>query len=247
VDRKLNFNIQRVLCHAEAGNAWAQLTMAEHHKDFDTAKHDMAARKWYALAALSREPYVRLEGRYMIATNILNRTKANLPYRDRQKAVAMLKEVADSLHPKAPKAQLAYGMLLTSAPDVPRDMIKGMVYLRKAAGDNPAVAAERLGQIYFYGESGIKPDRIAAKQWYELAANTGCAHSQYMCGLICTTDKTLQFTNAEGMKWLRMAAAQKHEPAISWLRDTVRMFKAGLRQALPSAKQGALPPQYTRH
>lgn len=129
-------------------------------------------------------------------------------------------EASDLLQPLASQgnavAQYQLGLIHYYGQGVPEDEKQAIHWWKQAAAQGSAEAMYQLGSAYLYGSqaSGFvpDPDREAAI-WYFQAASKGHAEAQYHLGLLFLAGKGVVENRQEAARWLRKAAAQKHQEA----------------------------------
>lgn len=110
-------------------------------------------------------------------------------------------------------AQKDLGGMYVKGEDAPKDITKGIEWLRKSADQKNAEAQCMLGDIYFYEDLGQK-DIGESLKWYQLAADQGHARAQFRIGLMHAEGIGVVKDGAEAIKWLRKAADQEHTDAL---------------------------------
>lgn len=126
-------------------------------------------------------------------------------------------------------AQYVLGHMYCVGQGVPKDMVKGLFWYRRAADQGFAPGQLALGTMYYNGE-GVKQDYTLAAKWFRLAAERGYDRAQsnlaamYMNGTGVPQDYTL------AIKWFRAAANQGYAPAQYTLS---RMYSDGTGMSKP--------------
>lgn len=93
---------------------------------------------------------------------------------------------------------------------------EGMQLLQTQAAQGNAEAQNKLGKLYFRGQS-VPPNNTTAREWFEKSAAQGNADAQYNIGFLY--DKA-QEDYAKALEWYQKAAAQRHADAqynLGWL------------------------------
>ena len=75
------------------------------------------------------------------------------------------------------------------------------------------MAQLKLGEIYLKGVDQIDKDYFIAHKWLKKAAERGEPNAQYHLGDIYRKGLGVQKSNAEAVKWFRLAAKQGHNKA----------------------------------
>lgn len=104
-----------------------------------------------------------------------------------------------------------------------------------AQGDDPSQAALQLGVRYYQGD-GVPKDRKLAITWLRRAADKGNAKGQFLLSVLLLGDENPQ-VKAEGMDWLRKAAAQKYPAALTEMGIKAFNGQDGVRKDEPAALQ----------
>lgn len=117
-------------------------------------------------------------------------------------SLAELQKASDS---GTPEAQAAFGEMLVTGDQVPKDVTKGVELLAKAATAKQATAAFRLGKLYEDGD-GVAPDAGKALEYYLQAARAGVSEAQYNLGAMYVSARDgLKRDYKEGLAWLIVA------------------------------------------
>ena len=93
---------------------------------------------------------------------------------------------------------------------------EGMQLLQTQAAQGNAEAQNKLGKLYFRGQS-VPPNNTTAREWFEKSAAQGNADAQNNLGFLY--DKG-QGDYAKAQEWYRKASAQRHAAAqsnLGWL------------------------------
>jgi TPR repeat protein len=91
------------------------------------------------------------------------------------------------------------------------------------AGDLGSLDAQRdLGALYATGEWTGPKDPGLAVQWYRRAAERGHCDAQYNLGFMYVLGEGVQSDHEEGLRWLRLAAAQEEGSAMRLIADLYR-------------------------
>ncbi len=117
-----------------------------------------------------------------------------------------------------PEAQYRIGLMYEFGKGYPQDKARGIVWFRKAAGQNHAAAQTELAIIYATGD-GVAQDNMQAFDWFQKGATLGNPTAQYNLGLLYAKGQGAKLDNAQAIAWWRKAAAQGM---------TVAQFKLGV-------------------
>jgi hypothetical protein len=103
-----------------------------------------------------------------------------------------------------PFAQCIMGVMYQNGRGVPKNVHTAIGWYMKSAKQGYSVAEEHLGEIYQYGEQGIKQDNKEAADWYRRAAHHGNQKAQM--ALFKMFVKSHEPNEAaEGRSWLAQA------------------------------------------
>ena len=91
------------------------------------------------------------------------------------------------------------------------------------AGELGSLDAQRdLGALYATGDWTGPKDSVQAVQWYRRAAERGHSDAQYNLGFMYLLGEGVQSDPDEGLRWLRLAAAQGEGSAMRLMADLYR-------------------------
>ena len=110
------------------------------------------------------------------------------------------------------KAQNNLGNLYDSGDGVRQNYEEAVKWYRKAAEQGLDAAQYNLGRMYHYGR-GVEQDSVKAEEWLRKSAEQGYAAAQFRLGVVYKKAKKY----VEALKWLKKAAEQKDEWAMSEL------------------------------
>jgi TPR repeat protein len=105
------------------------------------------------------------------------------------------------------EAQYRIGLMYEYGKGYPQDKAQGIVWFRKAAGQNHAAAQTELGILYVTGD-GVTQDDAQAVAWFQKAAPLGNTTAQYNLGLLYAKGQGVKLDVAQAIAWWRKAAAQ---------------------------------------
>ena len=119
-----------------------------------------------------------------------------------------------------PQAQATIGALyLKGLPGLlEQDHKEGISLLSKAVTQKSLTARFNLAMAYYNGD-GVKQDTKKASQWLRVAVRQNFSEAQYTLGVMLLEGKDgIQKNTAEGVGFLKAAASQGHQPAITYLK-----------------------------
>ena len=90
-------------------------------------------------------------------------------------------------------------------------------YFRNAAGTGHNKAANKLGDIYYYGE-GTPKDAGKAHAFYLMAAENGDSYGMYSVAYMILNGEIYWVDKSVGKQWLKKAADLGNESAINLLK-----------------------------
>lgn len=111
------------------------------------------------------------------------------------------------------QAKYQVGLMYIDGEDAPKDVTEGVRWLQSAAIGDHALAQLKLGEIYLNGVERIEKDYMIAHKWLKKAAVSGEPDAQYHLGNIYRKGLGVKKSNAEAVKWFRLAAKQGHGKA----------------------------------
>ena len=103
------------------------------------------------------------------------------------------------------ETQFHRGTLYETGNGVQQDYAQAVLWYRKAAEQNLAIAQYRLGVLYANGV-GVPLDKSQAAAWFQKAADQGYAYAQELLGLDYLTGEGVQRDYSEAYFWLVIAA-----------------------------------------
>ncbi|NWG54841.1 MAG: sel1 repeat family protein, partial [Hydrogenophilaceae bacterium] len=83
---------------------------------------------------------------------------------------------------------------------------EGVALLRRAAGQDLAMAQYRLAKLYERGEAGVPQDIRQARQWTERAANNGNRRAMHDLGVFYARGEGAPLDEQAAFRWFRQAA-----------------------------------------
>lgn len=106
-----------------------------------------------------------------------------------------------------PAALAAFGEMLLTGDQAPKDVARGIAMLERAAQAGQANAAFRLGKVYDDGELAAR-DAVKAIDYYRQAALASVSEAQYNLGSLYVSARGVKRDYKEGLAWL--IVARKH-------------------------------------
>ncbi len=106
-----------------------------------------------------------------------------------------------------PQAEFFLARHYADGPQVSRDYVKAVQYLRQAASQGYAPAQTGLGSCYAHGE-GVPQDKIEAVQWYRRAAFQGEPLAEYCFGNAYAQGIGWPKDISKAVAWWQKAAGQ---------------------------------------
>jgi TPR repeat protein len=110
-------------------------------------------------------------------------------------------------------AKYKVGVMYLEGANAPQDTQEGIRWLQSAANSNHTLAQLELGKIYLSGRPSIEKDYVIAMKWLEKAAESGDPNAQFHLANMYRKGLGVSKSNAEAVKWFRLAAKQGHEEA----------------------------------
>jgi hypothetical protein len=110
-------------------------------------------------------------------------------------------------------AKYEVGVMYIEGQSAPQDTQEGIRWLQSAANNEHVLAQLELGKIYLNGAPSVEADYLIALKWLEKAAQSGNADAQYHLGSMYRRGLGITKSNAEAVKWFRLAAKQGHKEA----------------------------------
>ena len=105
--------------------------------------------------------------------------------------------------------------------------------LMESANQGIAEAQNRVGELYYYGEGGVKQDYSQAMKWYLKAANQGNALAQINIGDLYYLGQGVKQDYSQAMEWYSKA---KNEGRLEKLRQKIYRLGFATIMAVYSAK-----------
>jgi TPR repeat protein len=115
------------------------------------------------------------------------------------------------------KAQFNLGMMCEAGFGTKKNITDAMKWLRKAANQGDALAADRIS--YFYHDGiGVKADSTESAKWCRIAAESGYANAQNYLGMMYEDGDGVPKDIIQAYMWNTLAAAQNNIDAIGVLK-----------------------------
>lgn len=178
------------------------------------------ASHWFSMAAAQGSK----EAMYYLG--LIHYTGKDVP-QDKQKALNYWQQAAEG---GVAEAQFRLGVELAQA-QTAEAVQQGVRWLTQAVGQAaaaPGVAAQAacsLGYIYASGKPGIAKNMTEAARWYKIAADGGDASAQLVYAIMLLQGEPVAKDEAQGLRYLRLAAGQDVPAAITLL---VKMIRSGV-------------------
>ncbi|MBZ5523321.1 MAG: sel1 repeat family protein [Acidobacteriia bacterium] len=183
----------KLLAKAKAGDASAQLAMAEKQTDASVAAG------WYRQAAKqgNARAQAALGLMYLQGKGVSkDETQGNL----------WIQKSADGGFPLAQRLMCSRSL---SQDDYARNA-RTLEWCEKAAAQNDPVAESILGQMYLMGK-GVKKDLPQAADWFRKSAEQGNGVAQMSLGRMCLLGMGTKQDAAESYFWLKLASLGQNE------------------------------------
>jgi TPR repeat protein len=135
------------------------------------------------------------------------------------------------------EAQFLIGRKYYTGKDIQKDTNEAIKWLELAATQKHTKAQFQLGKIYFYGESGIRPNYLYALSYLKGAAKNNYAEAQFELGNFYLMGKTENVNYPEAIKWYRAAAEQQHVRAMVELGKILNEGRGGINPQPDQARQ----------
>jgi TPR repeat protein len=119
------------------------------------------------------------------------------------------------------ETQFHRGTLYETGNGVQQDYAQAVLWYRKAAEQNLAIAQYRLGVLYANGV-GVPLDKSQAAAWFQKAADQGYVYAQVMLGSDYLTGDGVQRDYAEAYFWFDIACASNAREVVAGQRATMR-------------------------
>lgn len=197
-------NVEKVIAKAKAGDAEAQMALAQRYRFGVGVPQDSAAAvEWFKKAAEQGNVQGQFSVGYMYAAGE-NGFEVNPA-----KAAEWYRKAAGNGHLNA---QLNLGMMYKTGAGVEKNMATALLWLQKAANQGYASAQMNLGMMYKDGD-GVEKNMATALSWFHKAADQGYASAQMTLGTMYKTGAGVEKNMGTALFWLQKAADQGYVPA----------------------------------
>ena len=119
-----------------------------------------------------------------------------------------------------PRAQCAFGLMLSSGRGGGTDPVAAARWLQRAAEQGHPLACYSLGAAYAEGR-GVPADADVALQWYSRAAELGDREAMHALGMLCSADGASPEDLERAVAWWRWAAARGVPASMRSLGDAL--------------------------
>lgn len=123
-----------------------------------------------------------------------------------------LKELQAAAAKGNPRAEAALGEILLRGDGLPRDDVRAVTLLEKAARTGHSGAAFRLGMLLTHGENGVARDPARAMAYFKAAAAGGEAEAFFNIGVSHANGRGVKRNYAEALGWLIVARQRGADP-----------------------------------
>lgn len=144
--------------------------------------------------------------------------------------------IATSARQGNPVAELNLGVRILVRAHTQHDRSMGVMWVRRAADANLAMAQDRLGSMYLNGIE-VPQDTATAIQWLQCAAKRGAPAAQLKLGQLYAVGALLPVDKAKAYYWYSVAAKPMH--------SDVTIFNIAQVRAYASIRAQALAPSLT--
>jgi TPR repeat protein len=169
---------------------------------------------------------------------------------NRKSAIALLGAAALSLYgcasraPKPdPRGEYARGMSIIQQHQTAQGRAAGFIWIWRAAHQNLAVAQDRLGLMYLYG-NGVEQNTSGALQWIHRAAERGAPAAQLQLGSLYSAGNCVPRNYVRAYYWLAIAAKPETSSVyiynIGQVRDIAYKRARSVARALTAAQRATV-------
>jgi TPR repeat protein len=99
-----------------------------------------------------------------------------------------------------------------------RDQDQALLWVLRAASAGDDNGMEDLGLMYHTGADGLPANDLEAAHWFHGAAVHGWPNAMYQLGMLYLEGRGVAVDQAEGLKWLKAAAAKGDADAAARLK-----------------------------
>jgi hypothetical protein len=118
---------------------------------------------------------------------------------------ADVKELKQAAEKGNPKAEAQLGEMLLRGDSMPKDEVRAVALLEKAARAGHSGAAFRIAMLLAGGESGVAKDPVRALAYFQAAAAGGEAEAFFNIGAVYANGRGVKRDYAEALGWLIIA------------------------------------------
>jgi hypothetical protein len=104
-----------------------------------------------------------------------------------------------------PRFEFTHGMSMLRESPTPAERAAGIRWIRRAAHENFALAQDRLGLMYLYGD-GVTQNTSRALKWIRAAAERGAPAAQLQLGSLYSAGNCVPRDDARAYYWFAIAA-----------------------------------------
>ena len=142
--------------------------------------------------------------------------------------------LAASAHQGNPMAELNLGVRILVRAHTSRDRTQGVMWIRRAADANLAMAQDRLGSMYLNGIE-VPQDTATALEWLQRAAKRGAPASQLKLGQLYAVGALLPVDKSKAYYRYSVAAKPAHSDVTIFNIGRVRIYARTRAEALASS------------
>lgn len=211
---------QRLIRQAQAGNKWAQYTLAKHLLDKDSEENDpRSAVEWLTKSA--KQGYT--VAKYKLGKMFLHgdQVQKNVTY--------ALRWLEDAVRDSNPYAEYLLGKCFLLGSELDQDIPRGEDLLRKAIQQRNRFAEYTLGKALLDGKLVLQDIPEAIKH-LTASADQGLPTAQYVIGKLLYQGELLPRDVLAALDRLEAAAAQKN-PYAAYLAAKIRLVEGEYKDA----------------
>jgi len=139
--------------------------------------------------------------------------------------------IATSARQGNPVAELNLGVRILVRAHTQHDRSMGVMWVRRAADANLAMAQDRLGSMYLNGIE-VPQDTATALQWLQCAAKRGAPAAQLKLGQLYAVGALLPVDKPKAYYWYSVAARPMHSDVTIFNIEQVHAYARVRAQAL---------------
>jgi uncharacterized protein len=133
-----------------------------------------------------------------------------------------------------PMAELTVGMRTLTEASTQAQRQAGVVWVRRAADANLAMAQDKLARLYLAGY-GVPQDTSAALSWFQRAAKRGAPAAQLELGQLYAVGALVPVDKAKAYYWYSVAAKPVQSDVTIFNIDQVRRYAQKRAHALAAS------------